>query len=412
MPDLVVAGGGAAGFMAAITAAEAGLEQVEIWEATPEPLAKVRISGGGRCNLTHACWDPSELVNNYPRGERPLRGPFSRFATVDAVAWFSERGVELQEEADGRIFPVSNSSATVVQALRRRADAVGVEVHTKRPLQTVQNLNNGGFALRPRGLKETVDCSYLLLATGGHPSGRKLAQELGHRLVAPVPSLFTLRLEAPWLKDLAGVSQDLVPLELSVGTERFRQRGTVLITHWGISGPAVLRLTAFAARALHKHQYQAQLRIDWSAGVNFQILQDQVQQSRFDLARKKLANGRPLLLQSLKRRLWLALLNQAKLDLTMPWAQLSRQGEQRLIQAVQRSSYPVLGKGPIGEEFVTAGGVDLAEVDLSRMQSRKNPGLYFAGEILDIDGVTGGFNFQHCWTSGWIAGQAIAANCN
>ena len=412
MPELVVAGGGAAGFMAAITAAESGLKQVQIWEATAEPLAKVRISGGGRCNVTHACWDPAELVSNYPRGERPLRGPFSRFTTGDAVAWFSERGVDLQEEADGRMFPVSNSSATVVEALRSRAQAVGVQLFTQRALQAVKPLSNGGFELKGRGLDSSICCDQLLLATGGHPSGRKLAQVLGHELVAPVPSLFTLRLDAQFLRDLAGVSQGSVPLELLVGGESFRQRGTVLITHWGVSGPAVLRLTAFAARALHKHQYRAELRIDWCEGASLEILQQQLKQARQDLARKQLANGRPEILQGLKRRLWLALLNQAELNPATPWAELSRQAEQRLLQVLQRSVYKVLGKGPFGEEFVTAGGVALAEVNLARMESRKQPGLFFAGEIMDVDGVTGGFNFQHCWSSGWIAGRAITANHN
>ena len=409
MPELVVAGGGAAGFMAAITAAEAGLQQVQIWEATAEPLAKVRISGGGRCNLTHACWDPAELVANYPRGEKPLRGPFSRFAAGDAVAWFSERGVDLHEEADGSMFPTSNSSATVVDALRRRAEAVGVELHSQRALQAVQPLASGGFALKGRGLGQPLHCAKLLLATGGHPSGRQLAQALGHRVIAPVPSLFTLRLDGKFLRELAGVSQGLVPLELHVGAEIFRQRGTVLITHWGLSGPALLRLTAFAARAMHQNQYRAELRVDWTAGADPQILQQQLRQARLDLARKQLANGRPELLLAIKKRLWLALLKQAQLDAAMPWAELSRQGEQRLQQILQRSVYSVLGRGPFGEEFVTAGGVDLAEINLAKMESRKQPGLFFAGEIMDIDGVTGGFNFQHCWSSGWIAGGAIAA---
>ena len=413
MPDsqpelpLVVAGGGAAGFMAAITAAEAGAPQVELWEATADPLAKVRLSGGGRCNVTHACWDPGELVGHYPRGSRPLRGPFSRFAAGDAVAWFADRGVELVEEADGRIFPVSNSSATVVEALSRAAAAAGVLLRPQWALQAVTPRPEGGFLLQRRGGSAPVACRRLVLATGGHPSGRHLAEALGHGVVPPLPSLFTLRLQAPWLQELAGVSQAPVALELRVGEERFRQTGIVLLTHWGISGPALLRLTAFAARALHAAGYRAELHLDWTGGQDPGALREQLRQARRELARRQLGNGRPL--EQLKRRLWGALLAQADLNPSQPWGELTRQGEQRLWEVLQRSHYPVIGRGPFGEEFVTAGGVALGEVHLARMESRRWPGLYFAGEVLDVDGVTGGFNFQHCWTSGWLAGTAAAA---
>ena len=412
MPDsqpelpLVVAGGGAAGFMAAITAAEAGAPQVELWEATADPLAKVRLSGGGRCNVTHACWDPGELVGHYPRGSRPLRGPFSRFAAGDAVAWFADRGVELVEEADGRMFPVSNSSATVVEALSRAAAAAGVLLRPQWALQAVTPRPEGGFLLQRRGGSAPVACRRLVLATGGHPSGRHLAEALGHGVVPPLPSLFTLRLQAPWLQELAGVSQAPVALELRVGEERFRQTGIVLLTHWGISGPALLRLTAFAARALHAVGYRAELHLDWTGGQDPGALREQLRQARTELARRQLGNGRPL--AQLKRRLWLALLVQADLNPSQSWADLTRQGEQRLLEVLQRSRYPVSGRGPFGEEFVTAGGVALGEVHLARMESRRWPGLYFAGEVLDVDGVTGGFNFQHCWTSGWLAGTAAA----
>ena len=259
---LVVAGGGAAGFMAAITAAEAGVPQVQLWEATAEPLSKVRISGGGRCNVTHACWDPRELVGHYPRGSRPLRGPFSRFAAGDAVAWFADRGVELVEEADGRMFPASNRSSSVIEALRQAARTSGVQLLPKRALQGVKPLAGRGFELQARGDSRAVAAQRLLLATGGHPSGRQLAQALGHQVVAPVPSLFTLRVQAPWLNALAGLSQSPVAMELSVGEERFRQQGIVLLTHWGLSGPGVLRLTAFAARALQQQRYRAELRLN------------------------------------------------------------------------------------------------------------------------------------------------------
>ena len=405
---LVVAGGGAAGFMAAITAAEAGVPGVQLWEATAEPLAKVRISGGGRCNVTHACWDPRELVGHYPRGQRPLKGPFSRFAAGDAVAWFAERGVELLEEEDGRMFPASNSSASVVQALRRAAERAGVQLRPQRALQAVSP-QPGGFLLQARGQVQPQHCQRLLLATGGHPSGRRIASALGHQVVSPVPSLFTLRLQAPWLTALAGLSQSPVALELQVGSERFRQQGIVLATHWGLSGPALLRLTAFAARALQQQHYRGQLRINWCGSLDAEGLRLALQQARTELARRQLANGRPPELLPLRRRLWLALLQQAGLDPASCWAELPRRAEQRLSEVLLRSQLPVSGRGPFGEEFVTAGGVDLGEVNLATMESRLLPGLHFAGELLDVDGVTGGFNFQHCWSSGWIAGTALAA---
>ena len=405
---LVVAGGGAAGFMAAITAAEAGVAGVEIWEATAEPLTKVRISGGGRCNVTHACWDPTELVSHYPRGQRPLRGPFSRFAAGDAVAWFAERGVELAEESDGRMFPVSNSSASVVAALRAAAQRSGVVLRPQRALQQVIPAADG-FHLKARGTSASIRCRRLLLATGGHPSGRRIAAALGHQVVPPVPSLFTLRLEAPWLTALAGLSQVPVDLELQVGSERFRQSdGIVLVTHWGLSGPGLLRLTAFAARALQHHHYKAELRINWCGGLDVEQLRLQLAAARQQLARRQLANGRPECLLPLRRRLWLALLEQAGLDGNRTWAELQRRGEQRLAELLLRTPLTVCGRGPFGEEFVTAGGVDLGEVNLAVMESRLIPGLHLAGELLDVDGVTGGFNFQHCWSSGWLAGQAIA----
>ena len=405
---LVVAGGGAAGFMAAITAAEAGVPGVQLWEATAEPLAKVRISGGGRCNVTHACWDPRELVGHYPRGQRPLKGPFSRFAAGDAVAWFAERGVELLEEEDGRMFPASNSSASVVQALRRAAERAGVQLRPQRALQAVSP-QPGGFLLQARGQVQPQHCQRVLLATGGHPSGRRIASALGHQVVSPVPSLFTLRLQAPWLTALAGLSQSPVALELQVGSERFRQQGIVLATHWGLSGPALLRLTAFAARALQQQHYRGQLRINWCGSLDAEGLRLALQQARTELARRQLANGRPPELLPLRRRLWLALLQQAGLDPASCWAELPRRAEQRLSEVLLRSQLPVSGRGPFGEEFVTAGGVDLGEVNLATMESRLLPGLHFAGELLDVDGVTGGFNFQHCWSSGWIAGTALAA---
>ncbi len=412
--SLVVAGGGPAGFMAAITAAEVtiaagGTPAIAVLEATPEPLHKVLISGGGRCNVTHACWDPLALVGHYPRGGRALRGPFSRFATAETVAWFEQRGLELVQEADGRLFPRSQRSASVVDTLRREAARLGVMLRTSEALQAAEPLPDGGFQLRLRS-GAALRADRLLLATGSHPSGHRLAAGLGHTVVPPVPSLFTLRLADHPLADLAGVVMDPAGLELilaGAASRRHRQSGPLLITHWGLSGPTVLRLTAFAARDLKQVGYRGELRVDWSGGRSQLELQELFSELRRDQARKQLSNARPW--PELSRRLWLHLLDRLAVDGEQRWADLGRRPQEALIEALRASRYQVSGRGPFGEEFVTAGGVALGEVNLATMESRRQAGLYLAGEILDVDGVTGGFNFQHCWSSGWLAGQAIAA---
>lgn len=401
--------------MAAITAAEglaraaAGQASVVVLESTPEPLHKVLISGGGRCNVTHACWDPMALVGHYPRGGRALRGPFSRFATAESVAWFERRGLALVQEPDGRLFPSSQRSISVVETLRREAARAGVVLLTGEALQAAEALPGGGFQLRLRS-GALMRADRLLLATGSHPSGHRLAAGLGHGVVPPVPSLFTLRLADHPLADLAGVVMDPVVLELTPAGDsarRHRQSGPLLITHWGLSGPTVLRLTAFAARDLKQAGYRGQLRVDWSGGRSLQQLQELFAELRRDQARKQLTNARPW--PELSRRLWSHLLDRLGVDGELRWADLGRRPQEALIEALRASRYTVSGRGPFGEEFVTAGGVALGEVNLATMESRRQPGLYLAGEILDVDGVTGGFNFQHCWSSGWLAGQAIAA---
>ena len=404
--DLLVVGGGAAGFMAAITAAEAGLQRVLVLEATAEPLTKVRLSGGGRCNVTHACWDPGELVGHYPRGQRPLRGPFSRFASGDSVAWFSDRGLDLVEEDDGRMFPQANRSSAVVDCLRTAARRSGVKLITGAPVQSVARDLSGGFVASCRG-GGRFHARRLLLATGGHPSGRRLAAQLGHRLIPPVPSLFSLTLDAPQLQGCAGVAVDDVLLTLEVGGERFRQIGRVLITHWGLSGPATLRLTAFAARALQASRYRATLNVSWCSGSSHANLLVALREQRTKAARRTLAASRPLA-EHLPRRLWLSMLKKVGVAADQRWADCPARVEQGLLDQLKFCRYPVKGRGPFGEEFVTAGGVDLGEINLATMESRCCPGLHLAGELMDVDGVTGGFNFQHCWTSGWLAGQAAA----
>ena len=404
--DLLVVGGGAAGFMAAVTAAEQGVQRVLVLEATTEPLSKVRLSGGGRCNVTHACWDPAELVGHYPRGQRPLRGPFSRFASGDAVAWFADHGLDLVEETDGRMFPQANRSSAVVDCLRQAAKRCGVRLITSAPVQSLTGDLSAGFVASCRG-GERFYAHRVLLATGGHPSGRRLAAQLGHRLIPPVPSLFSLTLDAPQLRGCAGIALDDVALTLVVGEERFRQVGRVLITHWGLSGPATLRLTAFAARALQASSYRAMLTVSWCGGVSQADLLAALRDQRIQAARRTLTASRPLAAQ-LPRRLWVSMLEVVGVAADQRWADCPAKVEKGLFDQLQQCRYPVKGRGPFGEEFVTAGGVDLGEINLATMESRCCPGLHLAGELMDVDGVTGGFNFQHCWTSGWLAGQSVA----
>jgi predicted Rossmann fold flavoprotein len=411
--SVLVAGGGPAGFMAAITAAEearsAGVSpDVLVLEATAEPLHKVLISGGGRCNVTHACWDPRALVGHYPRGGRALRGPFSHFATGDAVAWFDRHGLELVEEADGRMFPRSHRSSSVVETLRRAAADAGVRLGSGSAVQAATALEGGGFRIRLRDGRELA-ADRFVLATGSHPSGLRLAASLGHALVPPVPSLFTLRLADHPLAALAGVVADPVRLELRTAGSSptcSRQEGPLLITHWGLSGPAILRLTAFAARDLRTSGYRGQLLVDWSGGRSEAELVQTFADQRREQARRQLANARPW--PELSRRLWLHLLAAHDVPAELRWAELPRRGQNQLIAALRASPYAIAGRGPFGEEFVTAGGVPLGEVNLATMESRRCPGLFLVGELLDVDGVTGGFNFQHCWSSGWLAGLALS----
>lgn len=410
--SVVVAGGGPAGYLAAITLAETDPQaSVLLLEATAEPLHKVSISGGGRCNVTHACWEPRSLLGHYPRGGKALLGPFHRFAPSEAVAWFAERGLELVQEADGRLFPRSQRSQSVVDCLRQAAARAGVQLRLGAALQQAQPLADGGFQLTLRS-GETLQCAALVLATGSHPSGHRLSVSLGHGLVPPVPSLFTLRLEGSTLPSLAGVSADPVDLELRIpdATGRHRQRGPLLITHWGVSGPAVLRLTAHAARDLRQAGYRAFLRIDWSGGRDPGELKAWLASQRQEQARRQLASSRPW--DGCGRRLWEQMLQQAAIEPQRRWADLTRLQEQALLKALVASEYSVAGRGPFGEEFVTAGGVPLEEIQMATMQSRRCPGLFLVGELLNVDGVTGGFNFQHCWTSGWLAGHGVADYLN
>lgn len=402
---VLVVGGGAAGFFAAIACARASGDcDVHIVERGPAPLSKVRISGGGRCNVTHACFDPRVLAAAYPRGSRELLGPFHRFQPTDTIRWFEDRGVALKTEPDGRVFPVSNSSATVVDCLLREADDAGVSLHTSLGVDAVAPRGGGGFRCALSD-GEHFDCEKVLIATGGCRSrgGARLAEGLGHAIEPPVPSLFTFHVGTTWLRELPGTTMESVAL--SVPEARLEERGAVLITHEGLSGPAVLRLSAWGARSLHDLGYRFALHVDWLPHLDRDAVAVELA-SRRDTMPKRLVANAPL--HPISVRLWRALIAAAGIAPATRWSELSRASARTLAAQLNDTELTVSGKSLNKEEFVTCGGVKLREVDFRTMESRVRPGLYFAGEVLDIDAVTGGFNFQAAWTTGWIAGHAMA----
>ncbi len=398
---VIVIGGGAAGFFGAIACAETNPQaQVTLIEASRQPLAKVLISGGGRCNVTHACFEPAELVQNYPRGGKALRGLFTRFQPQDTVAWFAAHGVHLHTEADGRMFPITNTSETIVECLIKTAASLGVELRSGTSVISVKGeQQGGGFEITLKsGAIEKSD--RLLLATGSSHIGYKLARELGHQIEPPVSSLFTFNIADPKLRNLAGVSVNPVQLQLST----LRQTGALLITHWGLSGPAVLKLSAWGARVLHSNHYQDRLSINWLPEFSPEQVRQKMLAVKQEWGRKAIALHRGV---ELPHRLWQYLISRADITTEDRWAEISHKTLNRLAQEITQGEYLIQGKGAFKEEFVTCGGVNLKEVDLKTMESRLVPGLYFAGEILDIDGVTGGFNFQSAWTTAYLAGRAM-----
>ena len=399
----VIVGGGAAGVFAAIACAEAGSD-VTVIERGARPLAKVRISGGGRCNVTNACFEPRALAAHYPRGAKALLGPLQAFGPRDTVAWFDARGVGLKTESDGRMFPVSDSSATIVECLLGAASAAGVRLRTGADTESVARLDGGGFVVTLAG-GEVLRCERVLLATGGcrTAAGGVLAAALGHTLEPPVPSLFTFTVEAPWVRELAGVS--VAVAEITVTGTRLRERGAVLLTHWGVSGPAVLRVSAWGARALHALDYRFALRVNWLPELDAAGLAAALAAGRREQAARMVVNA-PI--APLPGRLWERLVLAAGIARETRWAELTRDAARALAAQLSATELAVTGKSLNKDEFVTCGGVRLAEVSFKTMESRVCPGLHLAGELLDIDGVTGGFNFQAAWTTGWIAGRAMA----
>ena len=404
---LVVVGGGAAGFFAAIAAAEANPSaRVLLLEKSAQYLGKVRISGGGRCNVTHSCFDPRELVEFYPRGGQELLGPFTRFACGDTMEWFEDRGIELKVESDGRVFPVSDNSETIVQCLESMADTAGVIRETQAGLKNLARLDSGMWRVELES-GASIDADRVLLAPGSSKKIWDVLSGLGHRIVPPVPSLFTFNIRDPRLAELSGVSVSNVRVTVPVGG--LETEGPLLITHWGLSGPAVLKMSAFGARWMSDQDHRFTMYVNWLPQFEAEDLIEELNSLRKDVSHQRkrvLSNamfGIPL-------RLWRSLGAFARIPESANWSDLSKPQLRKWAEVLTESAFTVVGKSTNKDEFVTSGGISLSEVSFTTMESRIMPGLYFAGEVLDIDALTGGFNFQAAWTTGWIAGHAMAGS--
>lgn len=402
--DLLIIGGGAAGFFAAIQTCEHNPNaKVAILEATRRVLTKVRVSGGGRCNVTHSCFEPKELVKFYPRGSKELLQAFSRFQPKDTVAWFHKHGVELHTEADGRMFPTTNSSQTIIDCLTGQASHHSIDVMLGKLVRSVQKMEEV-FVVETAD-KNIYHAKNIMLASGSFLQGYELAKQLGHTIADLVPSLFTFVIKDDRLTPCPGVSFQHVHTKLSVGGKTFEQRGPMLVTHWGLSGPCVLKLSAWAARELFESHYRAELKIDFFPDEKIDI-NNVLDEYKKQHPLRTVFNYPPL---PFPQRFWEQVVRTAGGEENLKYAELRKDVRQKIANQLRQATFVIEGKGEFKEEFVTCGGVARPEIDFKRMESRLCSGLYFAGEVVDIDGVTGGFNFQNAWTGGFLIGQAIGS---
>jgi predicted Rossmann fold flavoprotein len=397
--DIVIVGGGAAGFFTAINIVEKNPSlKVAILERGSEVLNKVRISGGGRCNVTHACFEPNELVKFYPRGEKELRGPFHQFCSGDTFEWFEKHGVELKIEADGRMFPVSNSSQTIIDCFIEATKKLGISVLTN---QSVQSIFKKDALWKVDTQSETYLSEKLILATGSNPKIWEMLQNFGHAVVSPVPSLFTFNIKDPRIAALPGVSAQV---SVKVRDTKLESSGPLLITHWGMSGPAILKLSAWGARILFEKNYQFSIAINWLNDIATDDAEKILKELKLEHAKKAVSKKSPF---ELTNRLWESLVIASGIDAETKWADLSKIQLQNLSNQLTNGLFQVNGKSTFKEEFVTAGGIDLKEINFKTMESKLHENLYFAGEIVNIDAVTGGYNFQNAWTSGFLVANSI-----
>ena len=399
--QIAIIGGGAAGFFAAISCKEHHPDaSVEIFEKTGKLLAKVKVSGGGRCNVTNACFNIPKLSAFYPRGAKQLKKAFGTFSTSDTVQWFSSRGVELKTEPDNRMFPVTDNSQTIIDCLLSEADKLGIVIRNNTSVEAIKPAESGFDLLCKTGKVFTAD--KIIITTGGSPKpeGFDWLKRLGHHIESPVPSLFTFNMPGEEIKKLMGLSVQHVSVR--VQGSKLKEEGPLLITHWGMSGPAILKLSAYGARVLSEMNYQFKIQVNWPGRLSETEIHEIIGVQMSSHPKKKMLNGNPL---DIPNRLWEFLLQKIGLRQDITWGELGKKGQNKLVNILLNDVYEVKGKTTFKEEFVTCGGVSLQDVDFNTMQSRKCPGIYFAGEVLDIDGVTGGFNFQAVWTTGFIAGQ-------
>lgn len=402
---LIVIGGGAAGFFCAVNAARLNPSlQVTLLEKGNKLLSKVKVSGGGRCNVTHACFNIQDMSKRYPRGEYFVRKAFHQFFTTDTIEWFEARGVKLKTETDGRMFPVSNSSQTIIDCLMKEVNTNAVEILMNRDVRKLQ-VDNGKWKVEI-STGEIMEADFVCVASGGFPKLQQFdwLKNTGHHIIEPVPSLFTFNIPGHSITKLMGVS---VPeATIRIQSTKLKNTGPLLITHWGMSGPCVLKLSAWGARELLGMNYDFTISVNWFNDQKEQELKAALQSHRNSNGSQKIINNN---LFQLPNRLWQFLLQEAGIKEEWRWADLPSKEQNKLVQILTNHEFHVKGKTTFKEEFVTAGGVDLKQVDANTMQSKLHQGLFFAGEILDVDGITGGFNFQHAWTSGFVAAKSIAA---
>lgn len=397
--DLLIIGGGAAGFFTAINAAEKnpGLK-VALLERGKEVLSKVRISGGGRCNVTHACFVPSDLVKFYPRGEKELRGPFHTFCTGDTIEWFESRGVALKIEEDGRMFPESDSSQTIIDCFLSEAKKYKIDILTG---QSVQEIFKADAHWKVQTQHESFSAPKLVMATGSNPKIWELLKNLGHSIIEPVPSLFTFNINDGRIRNLPGISAQA---SVKVNGTSLEASGPLLITHWGMSGPAILKLSAWGARILSDKNYQFGITVNWLDQLDREEAEAVLRQIKDDQPKKNIGSKSPF---EFPNRLWESIVSAADIPLDKRWADLGKREILALASELTSAKFSVNGKSTFKEEFVTAGGVDLKEINFKTMESKVLPGLFLAGEVLNIDAITGGFNFQNAWTGGFVISQNI-----
>ncbi|MBT9187390.1 BaiN/RdsA family NAD(P)/FAD-dependent oxidoreductase [Zobellia russellii] len=423
MFDVIVIGGGAAGFYTAIHIAEAKPHlKIAILERGKDVLGKVKVSGGGRCNVTHAEFDPRELTKNYPRGEKELIGPFHTYCSGDTIAFFEERGITLKIESDGRMFPESDSSQTIIDCFLNETNRLGVKILKHSAVSKIEKKEDKeGFKITT--IKHSYECEKLVVATGSNPKVWKLLENMGHTIVPAVPSLFTFNCKDQRIAGIPGVST-LAQVEVfqnqvynSKVTTRLKSKksklpiltsdGPLLITHWGLSGPAILKLSAWGARLLNDMHYKFKIRVNWLPDYNFEGLMGLFLEIKEVEAKKTVLRTKAL---EVPRRLWTNLVRASGIDETDKWADVTKNQLEKLAHQLVECELKIDGKSTFKEEFVTAGGIDLKEVNFKTYESKKLPGMYFAGEVINVDAITGGFNFQNAWTGGYIAAQAVANN--